>query len=367
MTPKNILIVDDDAGDRKLVRRLLLKHHPDAKIYEAESGEQALGLSDVPIEVVFVDYLLPGGTGLELISHFATTWPRALLFVITGQGDEDIAKSAILAGAGDYIPKSAITGQALKRMIANSLEVADMRWRIDEQQNDLKLFSDVLVHDLKAPIRAVKFFCDQILEDYKSGELEEVEREFDMMKKSVQKMSDLIEQLARHIDTNEEGVAEVVFVDSLFDGLRAVMAHDISSSDVQIVWDTGGLSTRCFAPEVIQLLQNLIGNSIKYRGEARPKIKVSAKKAEAGLQITVADNGVGVPAQYREQIFQPFKRLQQTNALPGSGLGLATCVKIAKRHKGRIWCDPDVETGTTIHFTLCLDNKDQTNTAESAA
>jgi hypothetical protein len=62
-----------------------------------------------------------------------------------------------------------------------------------------------------------------------------------------------------------------------------------------------------------------------------------------------------VPKENREQIFEPLRRLQQIGGLPGSGLGLATCAKIAERHKGRIRCDPDVLTGTTIHVTLGLD------------
>lgn len=146
MTVLNILIIDDDAGDRKLVRRLLLQSHPDAKVFEADSGKGALSQAGLPVDVIILDYLLPDGTGLDLIAQLTATWPRAVLFMTTGQGDEEIAKSVILAGASDYIPKSAITAEALQRMVANGLKVAEMRWRIQEQQNELRLFSDVLVH-----------------------------------------------------------------------------------------------------------------------------------------------------------------------------------------------------------------------------
>lgn len=72
------------------------------------------------------------------------------------------------------------------------------------------------------------------------------------------------------------------------------------------------------------------------------------------MKFSISDNGIGVPDQYRDRIFEPFKRLQRSSDLPGSGLGLATCAKIAKRHNGDIWCDPEVASGTTIHFTLRL-------------
>lgn len=356
MTPHNILIVDDDAGDRKLMRRLLLKLHPDARILEAENGAQALLYAGSPVEVAFIDYLLPDGTGIELIGQLAEVWPRAVAFVMTGQGDEEVAKSAILAGAADYIAKSAITAQALQRMIANGLNVAAMQWQIEEQQNELRLFSDVLVHDLRAPVRAIRFLSDQIMEDFGAGNLDAAAGGFDMMKKSVQKMSDLIEQLACHINPHSEGKPEVVPVESLYDGLRAVMAQDIAASGARVRWQSGGLQALCFPAEITQLLQNLIGNSIKYSGGGPPEIAVTAAPVPDGLQISVADNGLGVPAEYRKKIFEPFKRLQRTSGLPGTGLGLATCAKIAKRHNGEVWCDPEAAAGTTIHFTLRLEN-----------
>lgn len=358
MTPTNILIVDDDIGDRKLIRRLLLKLHPSAKLHEAESAERALEFADVPIDVAFIDYLLPSSSGLDLMNQFSDIWPHALAFIMTGQGDEEVAKSAILAGAGDYIAKSAITAPALKRMIANGMEVANMRWRIEEHQNELLLFSDVLVHDLRAPIRAIRFLSDQIMEDYEAGDMDEVSREFGLMKNSVQKLSDLIEQLASHIRPETTGVAALVSVDSMYDDLQTILAHDIIQADAQIEWQSGDLYVYCFAPEVMQILQNLIGNSIKYCCDTRPKIKVTAVPLDTGIQISVADNGIGVPAEYQKRIFEPFKRLQQTSDLPGSGLGLATCAKIAKRHNGKIWCDPEVQSGTTIHFTLDLEATD---------
>ncbi|NSY37756.1 ATP-binding protein [Leisingera sp. ANG59] len=354
MTVLNILLIDDDAGDRKMLRRLLTQTHPGASITEAESGEKALEHAGRPTDVIFLDYLLPDGTGLDLIARLNEAWPRAVLFMTTGHGDEEIAKSVILAGASDYIPKSALSAEALNRMISNGLKVSDMRWRIQEQQNELRLFSDVLVHDMRAPLRAIKFLSEQIQEEYENGDLDEVARQFDLMKKSVNKTSELIERLASHINPHSEGRAEHVTVESLFDSLRAVLAQDLAESGARLNWQSSGLSVLCFPPDIVQLLQNLIGNSIKYSGGKTPEISVVAEPAESGLMISVADNGIGVPPEYRENIFEPFKRLQRGSEQPGTGLGLATCAKIAKRHKGLIWCDPQTETGTTIRFTVNL-------------
>lgn len=362
MKAQNILIVDDDAGDRKLIRRHLRTLYPGACLHEAADGREALGFRDIPVDVAFVDYLLPGGTGIELIAHLRVAWPRLVLFVITGQGDEEVAKSAILKGADDYIPKSAITARGLERMVKNAMQVADMRWRIEEHRNELQLFSDVLVHDLRAPIRALKFLSSQIQEDHAAGEMEDVARGFELIRKSVAKMSDLIERLACHINPHSEGAAEVVTVDSLAESLQVTMAQDIVESGARIECMSNGLRVRCFPAEITQLLQNLAGNSIKYSGGRTPHIRITAVPEGEGVRITVCDNGIGVPPEYRKRIFEPFKRLQRTSDLPGSGLGLATCAKIAKRHNGDIWCDPHVSEGTAIHFTLQLKQEEEEET-----
>ena len=273
---------------------------------------------------------------------------------MTGQGDEEIAKSAILSGAADYIAKSAITPDALHRMIGNGLQVTRMRWRIEEHQKELQQFSDVLVHDLRAPIRAIKFLSDQILEDFEAGDLDEVKREFDLMKRSVTKMSDLIERLASHINPHSEGTPEMVSTESLVEAACMAVAQDIANSDAQVELDLQEPEVLCFPPDISQLLQNLIGNSIKYRSETPPCIHISTQPLSSGVQFSISDNGIGVPEEYRARIFEPFKRLQRSSDLPGSGLGLATCAKIAKRHNGAIWCDPHVSDGTTINFTLKL-------------
>jgi signal transduction histidine kinase len=104
---------------------------------------------------------------------------------------------------------------------------------------------------------------------------------------------------------------------------------------------------------LMQLLQNIVGNGLKYCKAERPVIHIGARKRDDGLwQFSVADNGIGIPAEYHETIFQAFKRLHGVEEYEGTGLGLATCKKIVERHGGRIWCESEQGQGTTFHFTL---------------
>ena len=99
------------------------------------------------------------------------------------------------------------------------------------------------------------------------------------------------------------------------------------------------------------LFQNLVGNAIKYRGDLRPAIEVSARRTEAEWEFAVADNGMGIDPEYHEKIFGMFKRLHRKN-IPGTGIGLAICQRVVERYRGRIWVESRLGEGSKFLFTL---------------
>ena len=105
------------------------------------------------------------------------------------------------------------------------------------------------------------------------------------------------------------------------------------------------------ASDFIQLFQNLIANSIKYRSERAPRVHISLQRLSGELRLAVADNGMGIDPAHHKRIFQPFKRLHD-NKIPGTGLGLATCERIVKRYGGRIWVESRTGEGATFLLTL---------------
>ncbi len=104
--------------------------------------------------------------------------------------------------------------------------------------------------------------------------------------------------------------------------------------------------------QLVQVLQNLIGNGIKFRSDQPPRIDVSAHCNGDGWRFAVRDNGIGIDKQYWEQIFVIFQRLHTRHKYPGTGIGLAICKRIVERHGGRIWLDSQPGQGTTFYFTL---------------
>jgi light-regulated signal transduction histidine kinase (bacteriophytochrome) len=104
--------------------------------------------------------------------------------------------------------------------------------------------------------------------------------------------------------------------------------------------------------QLAQLFQNLIGNALKFRSASVPRIHVSCVQKPAEYEIVVADNGIGIEAQYFERIFMVFQRLHNKGEYPGTGIGLAICKKVIERHGGRIWVESSPGEGSAFHFTL---------------
>ena len=104
--------------------------------------------------------------------------------------------------------------------------------------------------------------------------------------------------------------------------------------------------------QLVQVLQNLIGNSIKYRSADPPRIHLSAESRDGELAIVVRDNGIGIDPAYSEGVFKLFKRLHARHDYSGNGVGLAICRKIVQRHGGRIWVESTLGQGAAFYFTI---------------
>ena len=125
----------------------------------------------------------------------------------------------------------------------------------------------------------------------------------------------------------------------------------IDKSGATVSW--GALPTLAADPaQMTQLFQNLIGNAIKFRGDEAPRVNISAEENRDDWVIRVSDNGIGIPPEQHERIFEMFQRLHTESEFPGTGIGLAICARVVKRHGGRIWVESEPGEGATFHIQL---------------
>ena len=101
-----------------------------------------------------------------------------------------------------------------------------------------------------------------------------------------------------------------------------------------------------------QVLQNLIGNAIKFRAGRPPRVAIQAVREGPMWRISVADNGIGIDPKFHDRVFEIFRRLHDRDAYDGTGMGLAIVKRIVERHGGRVWFESAPGAGTTFHFTV---------------
>jgi signal transduction histidine kinase len=225
---------------------------------------------------------------------------------------------------------------------------------LERSNTELTHFAGTVSHDLAAPLAAIRGYLD-LLDDMYADQLDAQARKWiATATTSVTRMHALIQALLTYATAGSAPLHRHPA------DLGDVLGHVLIDLRTAIreaqaaVTVTGELPTAACDPTLVrQLLQNLIGNALKYRHPDRPsRITISAHTDGTGtVTVTVADNGVGVPPEHRRAIFDMFTRV---DAAPGTGqgIGLATCHRIVGRHGGRIWAEETDGGGTTIRFTI---------------
>lgn len=224
---------------------------------------------------------------------------------------------------------------------------------LKRSNKELESFAYVTSHDLKAPLRHISmsagFFKEKFAEqlDDKSREL------LDVMLDGTMRMQNMIESLLAYSRVGRDNLdfTRINLNDAVL-AARQNLASEIFTKSAIIHSDL--LPTiKADRYLIIQLFQNLIQNAIKYQKEnIPPEIKISSTKSSDHIQISVADNGIGVDPAYADKIFQIFQRLHRDNEYEGVGIGLSICQRIVEFHGGWITLDKNYTDGTKIIFTL---------------
>ncbi len=219
---------------------------------------------------------------------------------------------------------------------------------------ELENFAYVASHDLQEPLRMMGGYAQLIGRRYRDR-LDEDGREFlGYMAEGADRMKTMIDDLLDYSRVDRgEPVRGQVDIGLVLDAALANLAVTIAEAGAEVVVPAPLPMVSGESALLIRLLQNLVGNAVKYRRPGiSPRVWVTADQAEGGWTVTVADNGIGIPAASRERIFLIFQRLHPRGSYPGTGIGLAICKKIVERHGGRIWVEDGPDGGSAFRFTL---------------
>ena len=293
---------------------------------------------------------------LTAIASLATAialWPllpKALAMPSTVQLE---AKNAELA---DEIERRRVA-EAELTALTRSLEarVEERTEKLSQTNEALRQYAATASHDLQAPLRHISMFA-QMLQKQASTDLSPGGQELvGNIVDSTHRMRRMIESLLEYsrlmdheldfqtMDAATPISAAIAATQPDMDAAGAVINVDLTQA--QIVGDADLLS---------RLFENLLDNALKYRSDDPPRIDIASQVQGRFLEISVSDNGIGIEKEFSERVFEMLKRLHAESEIPGTGIGLSLCQRIAESHGGRIWLDPDYTDGACFRVVLPL-------------
>ncbi len=261
-----------------------------------------------------------------------------------------VAKRIILVSARQIQPQK---DEAPLILLALD-DITESKEQLLRVNEELKHIAYATSHDLQEPLRMVISYVQLLEKEYK-GKLDSTADQFiGYAVEGASRMERLLKDLREYWSVNEHWLEHPVPVDcaALCDGAIEMLRAHLEESSGKV---THGPLPTVMAEEVpLKLLfQNLIANAIKYHRQGEPPvIHISAQREPGFWHFSVADNGIGIEAQYLKAIFAPFKRLHGLDEYSGSGIGLAICQKIVERCGGEIWAESIYGEGSTFHFTI---------------
>jgi PAS domain S-box-containing protein len=272
-----------------------------------------------------------------------------------------------LHGSDGEIHISGVMMDISQRKRSEALAARYMQ-RLRTSNLELQQFAYVASHDLQEPLRMISSYLQLIEARYKDA-LDDDGRDFiGFAVDGANRMKRLIQDLLAYsrVETRR-GQLTLVNMNEVVEQIRADMALTISETGAQL--HAADLPVITADPnQMIQLLQNLIANAIKFRGDAPPEVHIRAEKVPGAWQFSVQDNGIGIDPQYHQRIFAIFQRLHGHGKYPGTGIGLAICKRVAERHGGTIGVNSSPGAGATFFFTIADDiqSTDEGDTDEFA-
>jgi signal transduction histidine kinase len=255
---------------------------------------------------------------------------------------------------------------AMRQRIVNELGIVEQARAALEAQAlelqrsnaELEQFAYVASHDLQEPLRKVASFC-QALERRYHGQLDDrADQYIEFAVDGAKRMQTLINDLLAFSRVGRSGQEhEPVDLNDVVRQAQASLASPIEEARATVSSDPLPV-VRGERTLLVSLFQNLIANSVKFRGSEPPVVRVAVAREGENWSFSCSDNGIGIDPAYADRVFVIFQRLHTKEAYPGTGIGLAMCRKIVEYHGGSMWLDPQHAPGAMLRFTLPIAEED---------
>lgn len=237
------------------------------------------------------------------------------------------------------------------------LKLLKEKTHLYESNKELERFAYVTSHDLNEPLRMVSNFAHLLDEEYKNKLDEEAQTYINFIIDGSKKIQYLINDLLNY---NRACRAEVKIQEIQGEDIVLLQGYYLQELIEQkhAELSISSSNTLCADPKLLgQIFYHLIKNGLLYNDDTQPKVNISFTENKHNHLISVRDNGVGIPKEYSDQVFNILKRVNTRPDLTGSGIGLAICKRLITLHDGKIWFENNESQGTTFFFTIKKDLK----------
>ena len=261
---------------------------------------------------------------------------------------EDLVKSraAEIQAANNHLQAEVLEHQQTQTELTKRAQA------LEQSNADLEEFTYVISHDLQEPLQAMTAFS-QLLQQQYSNQLDTTASNYltNIVEGGVrmQALIDGILTISRV--ANQRQMFETVDVQHILEMALANLRTTLADSQATITYDALPTLT-VDSHQITQLFQNLISNSVKFRGTELPHIHIAAAHQRDRWIFSVQDNGIGITKDHQERIFRLFQRLHTRPEQDGYGIGLALCKRIVECHQGSIWIESEPNEGATFYFTI---------------
>ncbi|MDR3580630.1 MAG: response regulator [Oryzomonas sp.] len=354
-TQETILVVDDEPVIRDLCEKFLSEY----RVLLAGNCAEALQIYQKEhCDLILTDVMMPGGSGINLLSQVKTLDPNAVVIIMTGISQKDIVLTALREGADDFINKPLDLLQLL-----TAVEKSLARRRLKEEVASLKQldrfksnFLSLISHKLRTPITAISLFLQNVEQGvYDLGD--------EVFRKNIKLVNNEVEYLGRL-------VSDLLSFSQVMEGheglnLEPCDLNGILTEIVNALQRKEGIETE-FQVSPLPLLnldrgkityafQRIIENAYKFTGETG-RVSITLCRAGDTAQVVVTDTGIGIPRQELSKVFEKFYQADPDNAgqVRGFGLGLFYAREFVRQHGGSINIDSEPQQGSTVTVTLPL-------------
>jgi hypothetical protein len=365
--PLQVLLVEDNAGDVRLLREMFSKERRDAfeLTHLLRMSEAETHLAKGGVDIVLLDLGLPDGHGLDTVRRAHAAAPEVPVIVLTGLDDEALAAEAMIAGAQDYLIKGQIENRALPRALRHAIERHRLQTETDLIRTNQMQFKDEFLshvsHELRSPLTAVRQFVT-ILRDGLAGELNLEQRQYlDIVLRNVNQLQSMINDLFEvsglqagklKIELQCTSISDaIIYTANTLQGSAAAKGI-ILSSDIEPM-----LPSVCADPARLrQILIILVDNAIKFT-PTHGTVKIQARIFEEDsdfLLLEIADSGCGIDPDMTEQIFERLFQASDPDSADRSGLGLGLyiCKDLVTRQGGKLWAKSTPGLGSVFSVTF---------------